>query len=73
MKAESWRWILRGAAIASLWPPYILRWEHPMWRYIAYAVLAVLAWDTLGLFLGIRKSAEEARKEVPHLGEGGKR
>ena len=61
-------------AIASLWPAYILRRPEPVWRWISYAMLAVMAMVFVRRMMAFQRVAREAeekkRKEAETGGQG---
>ena len=50
------------AAIASLWPAYILRLEHEAWRWLSYAMLGVMAVVFVRRLLAFNRLARKARE-----------
>ena len=62
-------------ALASLWPAYILRWPHPGWKWLGYAMLVILAVvfvrRTLA-FQRLAREAEEARRKAQEGGQQGR-
>jgi len=60
-----WETVAIFAAIAVLWPAYILNWPHPVWRWLSYALFAVMASVAVRRIRALRRLADEAvRREA---------
>jgi len=62
-------------AIAALWPAYILRWQHPAWRWLSYAMLALMLAIFVRRMVAFHRfvrEAEEAKRKAKENGQQGR-
>ncbi|MBL7223963.1 MAG: hypothetical protein ISS72_08920 [Candidatus Brocadiae bacterium] len=50
------------AAIASLWPAYILQWDEPWWKWLSYAMLALMFVVFVRRMVAFNRLAREAEE-----------
>lgn len=64
-----WETVSILLAIAALWPAYILRWPQPVWRWLSYAMLGVMAVVFVRRMVAFRRLAREAEEKRRREGE----
>jgi len=58
-----WETVAIFAALASLWPAYILRLPGPLWRILSHALLAVMLVIFVRRVLAFRRLSRELKEE----------
>ena len=56
--------------IAAVWPAYILKWPHPVWRVLCYAMFAVMAVVAVRRMTALRRAADDAAKREAEKRDG---
>ncbi len=65
-----WETVAIFAAIASLWPPYVLGWEALGWRLACWAMLGVMVAVLVRRLLAFERLKDEARRTHAQANEG---